>query len=130
MNSTIKTVIAWVFILISALALWQVMKTANPGQKVQEINFSQFMSEVEKGTVKKVTLTGMEVKGTLADGSRFHSIIPANYPDMIKELQQKDVTITVQDVGNGSWGWLAPLALLALLVALWYAMLRAMLVHL
>ncbi|MBO0912636.1 MAG: hypothetical protein J2P13_12660, partial [Acidobacteria bacterium] len=62
------------------------------------------------------------------------SIIPANYPDMIKELQQKDVTITVQDVGNGSWGWLinllAPLALLALLVALWYAMLRAMLVHL
>jgi cell division protease FtsH len=126
-NSTVKTIIFWVVILISAVALWQVVKTANSGQKVQEINFSRFMAEVDQGTVKDVTLTGMEVKGKLADGSQFHSTVPANYPDMIKELQQKNVSITVQDVGNSSWGWLINLfAPLALLAALWYFMIRQM----
>jgi len=126
-NSTLKTIIFWVVILISAVALWQVVKTANSGQKVQEINFSRFMSEVDQGTVKDVTLTGMEVKGKLADGSLFHTTVPANYPDMIKALQQKNVSITVQDVGNSSWGWLINLfAPLALLAALWYFMIRQM----
>jgi len=126
-NSTVKTIIFWVVILISAVALWQVVKTANSGQKVQEINFSRFMSEVDQGTVKDVTLTGMEVKGKLADGSMFHSTVPANYPDMIKKLQDKGVSITVQDVGNSSWGWLINLfAPLALLAALWYFMIRQM----
>jgi cell division protease FtsH len=126
-NSTVKTIIFWVVILISAVALWQVVKTANSGQKVQEINFSRFMSEVDQGTVKDVTLTGMEVKGKLADGSSFHTTVPSNYPDMYKKLQDKNVSITVQDVGNSSWGWLINLfAPLALLAALWYFMIRQM----
>ena len=127
MNSTVKTIIFWVVILISAVALWQVVKTANSGQKIQEINFSRFMSEVDQGTVKDVTITGQEVKGRLADGSMFHLTAPANYPDMIKKLQDKNVSITVQDVSNSSWGWLINLfAPLALLAALWYFMIRQM----
>ena len=127
MNSTVKTVIFWVVILLAAVALWQVVKNANSGQKVQEINFSRFMTEVDQGTVKDVTLTGMEAKGKLGDGSQFHTTVPANYPDMIKKLQDKAVSITVQDVGNSSWGWLINLfAPLALLAALWYFMIRQM----
>jgi cell division protease FtsH len=126
-NSTVKTVIFWVVILLAAVALWQVVKNANSGQKVQEINFSRFMTEVDQGTVKDVTLTGMEAKGKLGDGSQFHTTVPANYPDMIKKLQDKAVSITVQDVGNSSWGWLINLfAPLALLAALWYFMIRQM----
>jgi len=46
---------------------------------------------------------------------------------MIKKLQDKGVSITVQDVGNSSWGWLINLfAPLALLAALWYFMIRQM----
>src|SRR5947199_120278 len=126
-NSTVSTIIFSVVILISAVALWQVVKTANSGQKVQEINFSRFMSEVDQGTVKDVTLSGQEIKGKLADGSAFHLIAPANYPDMIKKLQDKNVSITVQDIGNSSWGWLINLlAPLLLLAALWYFMIRQM----
>ena len=77
MNSTVKTVIFWVVILLAAVALWQVVKNANSGQKVQEINFSRFMTEVDQGTVKDVTLTGMEAKGKLGDGSQFHTTVPA-----------------------------------------------------
>ena len=127
MNSTVKTIIFWVVILISAVALWQVVKTANSGQKEREINFSQLMAEVEQGNVKEVTLTGMEVRGKSGDGSIFHSTAPANYPEMIKKLQDKGVSITVRDVSNSSWGWLVNLlAPLALLAALWYFMIRQM----
>jgi cell division protease FtsH len=125
-NSTVKTIIFWVVIAISAVALWQVVKTANSGQKVKEINFSQFMAEVEQGNVKDVTLTGMEVTGKTGDGSGFHTTAPANYPDMIKKLQDKNVSITVRDVNSGSWSWLVQLAPLALLAALWYFMIRQM----
>ena len=126
MNSTVKTIIFWVVIAISAVALWQVVKTANSGQKVKDINFSQFMANVDQGTVKEVTLTGMEVTGKTTDGSSFHTTAPANYPDMIKKLQEKSVSITVHDVNSGSWGWLVQLAPLALLAALWYFMIRQM----
>jgi cell division protease FtsH len=126
-NSTVKTVIFWVVILVSAVLLWQVVKNANSGQKVQEPNFSQFMADVEQGAVKEVTLTGMEITGKKADGSQFHTTTPANYPEMIKKLQDKGVSITVKDVSNSSWGWLVNLfAPLALLAALWYFMIRQM----
>ena len=126
MNSTVKTIIFWVVIAVSAVALWQVVKNANSGQKVKEINFSQFMADVDQSAVKDVTLTGMEVTGKTNDGSSFHTTAPANYPDMIKKLQDKGVSITVHDVNSGSWGWLVQLAPLALLAALWYFMIRQM----
>src|SRR5438128_10113345 len=104
-NSTVKTIIFWVVILISAVALWQVVKPANSGQKEREINFSQLMAEVEQGNVTEVTLTGMEVRGKSGDGSIFHSTAPANYPEMIKKLQDTGVSIKVRDVSTSGGSW-------------------------
>ena len=53
MNSTLKTVLFWAVILGSALVLWQVVKNANSGQKVVEINFSQLMTDVDQGKPSK-----------------------------------------------------------------------------
>jgi cell division protease FtsH len=126
-NSTVKTIIFWVVIIVSAVLLWQVVKNAQSGQKIQEPNFSQFMADVEQGNIKEVTITGMELTGKKADGAQFHTTGPANYPDMIKKLQEKGVSISVKDVSNSSWGWLINLfAPLALLAALWYFMIRQM----
>ena len=64
MNSTVKTVVFWVVILLSAFMLWQfVVKAGSTGQKEKEVNFSQFMTGVDQGNVKEVTITGMEVRG-------------------------------------------------------------------
>ncbi len=63
MNSTVKTVVFWLVIVVSAFLLWQVVKGGNSGQKEKEVNFSEFMSEVDNGAVKEVTITGMEVHG-------------------------------------------------------------------
>src|SRR5881409_2695613 len=98
------------------------------GQKEKEVNFSQFMSDVDKGNVKEVTIIGMEVRGKyLNDNSGFHTTVPQNYPDMIKTLRDKSVNITIKDISNGSWPtWIVNLAPLALLAALWFFMIRQM----
>jgi cell division protease FtsH len=80
---------------------------------------------VEQGTVKEVTLIGQEVRGKFQNGSIFHTTAPANYPDMIKMLREKDVNVTVRDVSWPSWLlYLAPLILQAEIVGLglWFFM--------
>jgi cell division protease FtsH len=127
-NSTVKTVVFWLVIVVSAFLLWTVVKQGSSGQKDKEVNFSQFMLDVDQGSVNDVTIIGMEVRGKLRnDGSLFHTTVPANYPDMIKTLRDKGVTITIKDISNGSWpSWLLNLAPLVLLAALWFFMIRQM----
>ena len=128
MNSTVKTVVFWLVIVVSAFLLWTVVKQGGAGQKDKEVNFSEFMSDVDQGNVKEVTIIGMEVRGKFQnDNSLFHTTVPANYPDMIKTLRDKGVNITIKDISNGSWpSWLLNLAPLVLLAALWFFMIRQM----
>ena len=128
MNSTVKTVLFWLLIGISALLLWTVVKGAKESQKDKEINFSQFMSDVDAGKVRDILVDGMQVKGKYTDGSAFHTTAPANYPDMIKALKDKNVSMSFRDVNSGSLplqllGTWAPLILLG---ALWFFMIRQM----
>jgi len=127
-NSTVKTVVFWVVIGLSALLLWTVIQQGRSGQKDAEVNFSQFMSDVDSGNVHEVTVDGMQLRGKHRDGSAFHTTVPANYPEMIKELQGKGVVMTFRDANSGSWplqllGTWAPLILLG---ALWFFMIRQM----
>ena len=121
MNSTVKTVVFWLGIVLSAFLLWQVMKAGSAGQKDKEVNFSQFLTDVDQGNVKEVTITAQEVRGKYRnDNSSFHTTAPANYPDMIKMLRDKGVSMNIRDITSGSWplqllGTWAPLILLAAL---------------
>jgi cell division protease FtsH len=60
-NSTVKTVVFWLVIVLSAFLLWEVMKQGSAAQRDKDVNFSQFMTDVDQGNVKEVTITGMEV---------------------------------------------------------------------
>jgi len=127
-NSTVKTVIFWLVIVVSAILLWQVVRSGSTSQKEAEVTFSQFLSDVDQGNVNEVTIDAQQVRGKTKDGKQFHTTAPVNYPDMIKSLRDKGVNINVRDVTNGSWplqllGTWAPLILLA---ALWFFMIRQM----
>jgi cell division protease FtsH len=128
-NSTAKTVLFWAVIVVSAVLLWQVVRTGSSAQKDKEVNLSQFLSDVDQGKVREVTINGQEVRGKYAaDNSAFHTTVPVTYPDMYKTLRDKGVSINVKDITNGSWplqilGTWAPLILLG---ALWFFMIRQM----
>ncbi len=48
MNSTVKTVVFWLVIVLSAFLLWQVMRQGSDGQKEAKCQFSQFLSDVDQ----------------------------------------------------------------------------------
>jgi cell division protease FtsH len=126
-NSTVKTVVFWLVIVLSAFLLWQVVRQGSNGQKEASVVFSQFLSEVDQGNVKEVTINGQEVHGKYKNGGLFRTTSPVNYPDMFKDLKDKGVGFEVKDVTNGSWPtWLLNLAPLILLAALWFFMIRQM----
>jgi cell division protease FtsH len=127
-NSTVKTVVFWLVIVLSGVLLWQVVKGANSGAKDREINFSEFLSNVDQGNVSEVTIIGQEVRGKFKnDKAGFHSTVMSGYTDMIKELRDKGVNITVKDAQAGGWpSWLLNLAPFILLGALWFFMIRQM----
>ena len=130
MNSTVKTVLFWLLIGVSALLLWEVVRSARDGQKDKEPNVAQFMSDVDQNNVKDFEVNGMEVRGHYRDGSGFHTTLPTNYftPEMLKNLQSKGVSFKFHDINSGSipltlLGTWAPLILLG---ALWFFMIRQM----
>ena len=128
MNSTVKTIIFWVFILACLVLLWQIVQKSTGMSKDREISFSQFMQDAQSSKIADVTVVNDEVHGHYAsDKEAFHTIVPANYPDMFKILQDNKVAITVKDTQGSSW---LPILLnfspIILIGALWFFMLRQM----
>jgi cell division protease FtsH len=127
-NSTVKTVLFWLLIGVSALLLWQVVKTAREGQKDAEFKTSQFMNEVEQNNVQEFVVDGMEVRGKLKNGSAFHAKVPATYftPEMLKSLDSKGVNVDFRDINGGNWAWMIQVIPIVLIGAVWIFMIRQM----
>jgi len=127
-NSTVKTVLFWLLIGVSALLLWQVVKSAREGQKDAELKTSQFMNEVEQNNVQEFVVDGMEVRGKLKNGSAFHAKVPATYftPEMLKSLDSKGVNVDFRDINGGNWAWMIQVIPIVLIGAVWIFMIRQM----
>jgi len=129
LNSTVKSIVLWVVLIAVAVVLWQMVKVGGSSSKEQEINFSQFMSQAQEGNVTSVTITGNDVHGqvhTPKDQS-FHTIIPANYPDLYKILQDKGVSVNIKEPSDNTWVSLLINGVPILLIfALWIFMMRQM----
>jgi cell division protease FtsH len=110
-----------------AVLLWQVVRTAKTPRE-KEITFSQFLADVEAGKVKKVIISGTEVHGSYRDESAgLRTLIPANYPDTYKLLQEKGVDIEIKEVNSGNWiSILVNASPFILLLAFWIFMMRQM----
>jgi cell division protease FtsH len=126
-NSTVKTIVFWLVIVAAGVLLWQVVKGANSGAKEREINYSEFMSQVDQNNVSEVTVVGNDVRGKFKnDKSAFHAVVPPNYSEMYKPMRDHGVNITVKDANGGSYTWLINLLPFVLLGALWFIMIRQM----
>ena len=128
MNSTVKTVLFWLLIVVSAFLLWEVVKGARDSQREKELTTTQFMSDLDQNTVHDFKVSGMEVRGKLRDGSAFHTTVPATYftPEVLDGLTKKNVEADFHDINGGNWGWLIQVIPIVLIGAVWIFMLRQM----
>src|SRR5580704_3901560 len=89
-NSTVKTIIFWVFIFACLVVLWQVFQKSTGRGTDTEIAFSEFLQDAQHGQLSDLTITGNEVRGKMLGDKpgNFHTTIPANYPHLFDILDQ------------------------------------------
>jgi len=127
-NSNIKTAIFWVVLIFVAVLLWTVVRTGK-GRPEKQINFSQFIADVDAGKVKQVTFSGTDVKGDYKDPNEggFRTQSPLNYPDLYKILQDKGVVMDFKEANSSNWiSLLVNASPFILLLAFWIFMMRQM----
>lgn len=129
MSNPIKAIVFWMVILFSGVLLWQVVKAGGTGSKEAEISFSKFLQDVDHGDVNDITIIGSEIHGRYKNNARaFRTTVYTNDPDLIRNLRDKGVNITVKDnSSNNGWPtYLLNLSPLILFAALWLVMIRQM----
>ncbi len=128
MNSNVKTGIFWIILACVLVLLWQVVKAAKT-RPDKAITFTEFVADVDSGKVKKVQISnGIDVKGVYKDNSAdLHTLIPANYPDIYKILQDKGVEIEIKEASGSGWVSILLNAFpFILLLGFWIFMMRQM----
>ncbi len=129
MNSTVKNIIFWVVMAVTALLIWAVVKSST-GEKIQDLTFTQFINEVNKDNVHDVTIAGTDATGTLKqpkENGKFRTTIPSNYPELYKALLEKNVDVKQKDSSGSNWmTWVANALPMILLLGVWIFMVRQM----
>ena len=84
------------------MLLYQVVQQTSKGRE-QVFPFSRFLQEIERGNVKEVTIADSDVKGKLASGDSFRTVLPMEYPQLIEMLRDKQVQITGEKPTQSPW---------------------------
>ena len=128
MNSVVKNIIFWVVMVATAALLYAVVKS-NTGEQPTKLNFSDFMNRVNTDDVHDVIISGTDVTGHFKkeNGHAFKTTIPANYPDLYKDLIDKGVNAEVKDNSNGNWlTWVGNGLPMIILLGFWIFFMRQM----
>lgn len=63
----------------------------SPGAARQEIDFSEFLDQVQNNNIIKVTISGNQAKGKFATEDLFNTVAPTQFDDLVKELRDHNV---------------------------------------
>jgi cell division protease FtsH len=129
LNSTVKQILIWVFMITCLVFLWQVVVKTTGGTQEKNISLTTLLNDADQGKIQDVIVNGAEVTGHYRDDAKnlFHTTIPGNYPDMYKTLRDHGVNITIKDQSPNQWlSLLISIAPFALLLGLWFFLLRQM----
>ncbi len=127
MSSNVKTAVFWVVIVCAVVLVYLAVKSGR-GTAPQELSVSDFVTFVQDGKVKEAKIIGTDVQGYLVSDNRpFHTVIPPNYPEIYKVMQEKGVKYSWKDsTGNGWVGLLFNAVPVLILLGLWIFMMRQM----
>ena len=131
MNSTVKTALLWVVIIVLVFLLWSLFQTTKASTEV--LPFSKFLDSVNEGKVEKVVIRGNDIRGALrstaapAGKREFRTLAPPNYSDLVNVLREKNVEIEAEEQRDNSFiTALVTWAPVIFLIGLWIFFMRQM----
>lgn len=125
MNQFQKNIAMWIVVCLVFIFLFQMFQ--QPGSRDDTLIFSDFMTHVDQGKIREVTIQGDSVTGTLSDGSAFKTYAPPG-ADIVSRLRDKNVRIAAKPAEGASWfmtiliSWFP----IILLIAVWVFFMRQM----
>ena len=90
-----KNLILWVVIALLVFALFNMFQGVSTRTPQNQLAFSDFMTSVNKGEVRDVTIKGQGIIGHYSDGRSFATYAP-NDPTLVTKLGKQNVRITAQ----------------------------------
>ncbi|MHB8640322.1 MAG: ATP-dependent zinc metalloprotease FtsH [Candidatus Acidiferrales bacterium] len=109
MNSTVKTILFWMAMILLAVLLWRMASTGGQTARDQTPSYTDFQTQVQKGNVSEATImlspVSAEVDGEFRDPkAKFRVTVPKEtLSDLTKELQDKNVEVNIKEVRNNDW---------------------------
>ncbi|MEJ2690379.1 MAG: ATP-dependent metallopeptidase FtsH/Yme1/Tma family protein, partial [Deltaproteobacteria bacterium] len=125
MNSFYKNLSMWLVIGLTMILLFNLFN--KPPSSVVEMSYSDFLSSVEAGSVRKVVIQGNEITGKVNGGGNFKTIAP-NDSELISTLRKAGVNIQAKPQEETPWyvtilvSWFPML----LLIGVWIFFMRQM----
>jgi cell division protease FtsH len=127
--NNLRNLVLWIVIALLLVFLFNLFQGSTQHANTQSVTYTQFNQQVAQGEVKKVTLSGDQLQGELANGSQFVTTVPGNDPSLWPMLKDHNVNVTVQRADDGMptlmsvfINWFPML----LLIAVWVFFLRQM----
>src|SRR2546429_584443 len=126
MNSRVKNLIFWVVVGLFMILLFNLF-TFQGQSPDEEVKFSEFVSRVEQGDVREVTIRGNYINGLFKDGRPFRTYM-VEYPDLVKVLRDHHVTINAKPPEDNPWyvTLLVTWGPFILFLGLWFFLMRQM----
>lgn len=125
MNPFQKNIALW--LVISLVFIFGYHLFNQPKVAQDSLIFSDFISSVDKGEVREVTIQGENISGKLSTGKNFKTFAPAD-PELIPLLKEKGVRIVAKPIDDSPWfmtilvSWFPML----LLIGVWIFFMRQM----
>ena len=108
------------------MLLYQVVQHTSSGRE-QVFPFSRFLEEIDRNNVKEVTIAESDIRGHLASGEPFKTVMPMDYPELINMLRDKHVQITGEKPSQSPWlAALVSWAPFLFLIGFWIFFMRQM----
>ena len=125
----LKNVALWFFIAFIAFGLFNLF--GGPGSdnsRSIELTYSQFLDEVDAGSITDVEIKGKDITGKYSDGRSFKTYEP-NDPTLVDRLNQRGVNISAVPLDDGYPSLLGILISwfpMLLLIGVWIFFMRQM----
>ena len=118
----------WVIIALLVFSLFNLFQGSSREEAQAQLAFSDFMTAVESGEIRDVTMQGNTITGHYRDGRNFSTYAP-NDANLVAKLTEGRVRISAVPADDGTptfWGILISWFPMLLLIGVWIFFMRQM----
>lgn len=110
MNTFLRNVGFYLLIILIAISFIDYYSAKEEVR--HEIEYTEFLQQIDDGQVSKVTMVENNISGTLADGTEFTTVSPAfpyNDEKLLEKMQEKGIALKAQNPPEPPW-WMSLLS--------------------